>query len=215
MAPKLVTQRQVKFIDFTEEIRKSFAAKQSPKKPRTKLDSWQIATLEKAFDDDSHPSMKAKKRLSSTLGLQIKSIQIWFQNKRAKEKSKREQEETDSESSGNAASEEAGVPARGGATWQGPGEGSSMHALGTNALGHSESFAKTDAMFSSADINCLKMSYDDCYSSISSLFDIGTSSFSEYDSFLSSFGSPIVCMPSDRSESDISIDRSSSMLNTF
>lgn len=207
MAPNLRQKnRQVKFIDFTEEIKKSFSNRDLPKKPRTKLELWQIAALEKAFEDDSHPSLKGKKRLSDALGLQIKSIQIWFQNRRAKEKSKREQDETESESSIHYSSEDEH---KGGfqnqtETQPNPSERREEREPPNNL--------SKDPVFSSTDINHLSMSYDECYSNVCSIFDKSASTYSEYDSFLSSFSSPI-CMPTERpetekSESEISASES-------
>ncbi|KAI5181459.1 hypothetical protein NEOKW01_1640 [Nematocida sp. AWRm80] len=98
MSYNRVKHRSVKFIDFTEEIKRSLNTKGSPKKSRVKLLDWQIKRLEKAYHDDTHPSHKAKTLLSEATGLPLKSIQIWFQNKRAKEKSRKESQETESES---------------------------------------------------------------------------------------------------------------------
>ncbi|KAI5189632.1 hypothetical protein NEMIN01_0585 [Nematocida minor] len=213
MAPRLITRsKQVKFIDFTEEIKKSFAIKESPKKPRTKLESWQILALEKAYEDDSHPSQKAKTRLSSALGLQIKSIQIWFQNKRAKEKSRREQDETDSESLSYSADEASSNRSSASITCTSKNyESYSVNSSYTllpevsrsSISMDSSDVSKISMTYSSSGI-CMKgMAYDECYGSTSSIFDEGNTTIcSEYDSFLSSFSSPIVCMPSyDRKDS--------------
>lgn len=93
MAYKTLKAKAVKFIDSTEEIRRSLKFQNMPKKQRTKLNEWQIKVLEEAFSVDSHPSSKVKNRLAKDLQLALKSVQIWFQNKRAKEKAKHEREE--------------------------------------------------------------------------------------------------------------------------
>lgn len=205
MAPRLITRsKPVRFIDFTDEIKKSFEIRETPKKSRTKLETWQISALEKAYDDDSHPSQKAKTRLSTALGLQIKSIQIWFQNKRAKEKSKKEQSETEGEAPSFSAEDSL--------------QNSSLYSIkpssdSSEVCSINDSFVLSPAQDKAApaprtadhplslydhdESSYFSMTYDECYTSGSSIFDQASAdTCSEYDSFISSFSSPIVCSSS-------------------
>lgn len=218
MAQRLVARsKTVRFIDFTDEIKKSFEVSETPKKSRTKLESWQISVLEKAYEDDSHPSQKAKGRLSAALGIQIKSIQIWFQNKRAKEKSKKEQNEIDSKSIPISAEEiQTSRPAYS--------EQSAIPSVEIGSLNDSFvllatqdkpiSSKKIDLPFTLYDAKAaphLTMSYDECYTSVSSIFNqTSSNACSEYDSFVSSFSSPIICNASFLSKTQDWPDLSSS-----
>ncbi|KAI5173003.1 hypothetical protein NEFER03_1996 [Nematocida sp. LUAm3] len=89
MSSTIATSKQKKFIDFTEEIKRSFVCKINPN-PRTKLLLWQLEKLEEVYKEDTHPSQKTKRTLAEESCLSIKTVQIWFQNKRAKEKSRRD-----------------------------------------------------------------------------------------------------------------------------
>ncbi|ELR17160.1 homeobox domain containing protein [Acanthamoeba castellanii str. Neff] len=44
------------------------------------------ATLEQAFTTDPSPSLAAKRRLAMQLGMTLRQVQMWFQNRRAKAK---------------------------------------------------------------------------------------------------------------------------------
>lgn len=88
----MLKSRTVKFIDSNEEVKRSLRLQNMPKKQRTRLDEWQLHVLEEAFLLDSHPSAKVKHRLATDLRISLKSVQIWFQNKRAKEKAMRERQ---------------------------------------------------------------------------------------------------------------------------
>ncbi|OAG31516.1 hypothetical protein NEIG_00816 [Nematocida sp. ERTm5] len=197
MTPNMIIrQRPVKFIDFTEEIRKSFEEKKTPKKPRVKLDLWQISTLEKAFEDDSHPSQKAKTRLSVSLGITIKSVQIWFQNRRAKEKAKKDVSETESES--NHESIECEVAAAPKVYFHSTKKASTQEKASTGSK-----LSQTASLFDSSEFTELSMKYDASFvdDSISLSIDQSQDSvYSEYDSFLSSFSTPIICMSLDKQE---------------
>jgi len=88
MVVNAIKNRSVKFIDFTDEIKKSIVSPHVLKKSRIKMEPWQVKRLEEAFEEDTHPSCKSKMNMSISLSLPAKSIQIWFQNRRAKEKLK-------------------------------------------------------------------------------------------------------------------------------
>jgi Homeodomain len=97
MVYKTIQQRAVKFIDSTEEIKRSLKLRDLPKKKRTRLNDWQVKKLEEEYLIDSHPSSKVKNRVSKELKLSLKSVQIWFQNKRAKEKARSRDSGTEEE----------------------------------------------------------------------------------------------------------------------
>ncbi|CAD25291.1 homeobox domain [Encephalitozoon cuniculi GB-M1] len=80
----------VKFIDSTEEIIKHLNKSDSSKRSRLKLSGQQIDVLESNFKIDSHPNSATKSLLSNALSIPLKNIQIWFQNRRAKEKTARD-----------------------------------------------------------------------------------------------------------------------------
>lgn len=48
----------------------------------------QIRYLESMFEAESRPELRAKQQLANKLGLQPRQVAIWFQNKRARSKSK-------------------------------------------------------------------------------------------------------------------------------
>ncbi|KAJ9061871.1 hypothetical protein DSO57_1016276 [Entomophthora muscae] len=54
------------------------------RKKRNKPTPVQSKALEKAFQEDNKPSREIKLGLSKELGLSLSSVQIWFQNRRAK-----------------------------------------------------------------------------------------------------------------------------------
>ncbi|KAL1568789.1 homeobox-leucine zipper protein ATHB-12-like [Salvia divinorum] len=66
-----------------EHIKKSF--KNSRKK---RFSDDQIKSLETTFKAEARPELHLKHHLASKLGLQPRQIAIWFQNKRARSKSK-------------------------------------------------------------------------------------------------------------------------------
>jgi hypothetical protein len=53
---------------------------------RKRINQTQLNLLEAAYVDDPMPSRRTKEKLAAQLGLPIKRIQIWFQNRRAKQK---------------------------------------------------------------------------------------------------------------------------------
>ncbi|EHY66905.1 hypothetical protein NERG_00545 [Nematocida ausubeli] len=192
----MTSNRPVKFIDFTEEIMKSFERKAAPKKPRIKLDLWQIKSLEKAFEDDSHPSQKAKTKLSALLGITIKSIQIWFQNKRAKEKTKRDQSETESDSTPFTSEQEVFPPHE---NIPLPAEPEKKVTAQKYEENHFR-LSNAPTPFDMSDISDLTMTYDISQINDSFSFDHQqNTTYSEYDSFLSSFSAPL-CMPEEKPE---------------
>jgi hypothetical protein len=78
--------KKVKFIDSTEEIMKNLNRDRIVKRARLKLSYDQICVLESNFRADTHPSHLTKTFLANKLNIPLKNVQIWFQNRRAKEK---------------------------------------------------------------------------------------------------------------------------------
>lgn len=84
-------KKMVKFIDSTEEIMRNLNKGNMSKRARLKLSGQQIDVLESNFKVDSHPSHLTKSFLANKLCIPLKNIQIWFQNRRAKEKMVRDE----------------------------------------------------------------------------------------------------------------------------
>eukprot|EP01136_Pigoraptor_vietnamica_P019309 Opistho-1_new@66751 len=59
------------------------------KRVRTKISEEQIAALERAFEQTPMPDGQLREQLANQLGLSLRVIQVWFQNRRAKEKKNR------------------------------------------------------------------------------------------------------------------------------
>ena len=63
------------------------------KRPRTTITAKQLETLRKAYNQSSKPSRHVREQLSQDTGLDMRVIQVWFQNRRAKDKRMRKEEE--------------------------------------------------------------------------------------------------------------------------
>lgn len=59
---------------------------QSSKKPRTTISARQLDALRKAYEDCAKPGRQAREKTSYETGLDMRVVQVWFQNRRAKEK---------------------------------------------------------------------------------------------------------------------------------
>ena len=57
-----------------------------PKRPRTTINSLQLELLRRAYETSSKPPRHVREQLSQETGLDMRVVQVWFQNKRAKEK---------------------------------------------------------------------------------------------------------------------------------
>ncbi|CAN4127127.1 unnamed protein product [Withania somnifera] len=55
---------------------------------RRRFNDEQIKSLENMFETESRPELRTKQKLAKRLGLQPRQVAIWFQNKRARSKSK-------------------------------------------------------------------------------------------------------------------------------
>lgn len=58
----------------------------SSSKKRTRASPEQLAILEETFQNNTSPNSKMRELLGEKLGMNERSIQIWFQNRRAKVK---------------------------------------------------------------------------------------------------------------------------------
>ncbi|KAA8525715.1 hypothetical protein F0562_007570 [Nyssa sinensis] len=62
--------------------------KSSKNKKQRRFSDEQIKLLESMFESESRPELQIKQQLANQIGLQPRQIAIWFQNKRARSKSK-------------------------------------------------------------------------------------------------------------------------------
>lgn len=60
----------------------------SMRKNKNRFTDQQIKSLEGTFESDSRPESQTKQQLAVELGLQPRQVAIWFQNKRARSRSK-------------------------------------------------------------------------------------------------------------------------------
>ncbi|KAH7927244.1 hypothetical protein BV22DRAFT_1111180 [Leucogyrophana mollusca] len=58
----------------------------APKKPRHRHSPAQLAALNELFDKNDHPSLDDRSELAEKLGMETKTVNAWFQNKRASTK---------------------------------------------------------------------------------------------------------------------------------
>ncbi|KAL5281297.1 LHX3 family protein [Megaselia abdita] len=59
---------------------------QPNKRPRTTITAKQLETLKTAYNNSPKPARHVREQLSSDTGLDMRVVQVWFQNRRAKEK---------------------------------------------------------------------------------------------------------------------------------
>lgn len=82
--------KAMKFIDSTHEVLKSYNKPKTSKRKRTKLSAEQLSILEDSYRMNHHPSTEIKEAMALQIGIPVKNVQIWFQNRRAKDKSMKE-----------------------------------------------------------------------------------------------------------------------------
>ncbi|KAI7697604.1 hypothetical protein SSS_06816 [Sarcoptes scabiei] len=58
----------------------------SSKRPRTTITAKQLETLKLAYNNSPKPARHIREQLSHDTGLDMRVVQVWFQNRRAKEK---------------------------------------------------------------------------------------------------------------------------------
>jgi len=77
----------VKFVNSTMEIlQDQIKREEAPKKKRTRTTIEQLRILQRAFLTDPMPNSNARVALAKRLGMTARAVQVWFQNRRAKEK---------------------------------------------------------------------------------------------------------------------------------
>lgn len=77
----------MKFVHSTMEILENQMKRDdAPKKKRTRTTTEQLRILQKAFQTDPMPNSSARVTLSKKLGMSSRAVQVWFQNRRAKDK---------------------------------------------------------------------------------------------------------------------------------
>jgi hypothetical protein len=80
-------QLQVKFVNSAVELLDNQMKKDDgPKKKRTRTSPEQLKVLQSAFDADPLPNAVTRMNLAKQLGMNVRAVQIWFQNRRAKGK---------------------------------------------------------------------------------------------------------------------------------
>lgn len=55
---------------------------------RKRFSSQQVKSMESMFNSESRPGSKTKQQIADELGLHPRQVSVWFQNKRARSKSK-------------------------------------------------------------------------------------------------------------------------------
>ncbi|XP_043576428.1 LIM/homeobox protein Lhx3 isoform X4 [Chiloscyllium plagiosum] len=68
------------------EVAKQREAETNAKRPRTTITAKQLETLKNAYNNSPKPARHVREQLSSETGLDMRVVQVWFQNRRAKEK---------------------------------------------------------------------------------------------------------------------------------
>lgn len=58
----------------------------SNKRPRTTITAKQLEALKRAYNESPKPARHVREQLSTETGLDMRVVQVWFQNRRAKEK---------------------------------------------------------------------------------------------------------------------------------
>ena len=57
-----------------------------PHRERTTFTENHLKVLERCFNEIKHPDTSLREKIATQLGLPIKTIQVWFQNRRARER---------------------------------------------------------------------------------------------------------------------------------
>ncbi|TRY89518.1 hypothetical protein DNTS_012015 [Danionella cerebrum] len=68
------------------ETAKQREADSTAKRPRTTITAKQLETLKSAYNSSPKPARHVREQLSTETGLDMRVVQVWFQNRRAKEK---------------------------------------------------------------------------------------------------------------------------------
>ncbi|KAF8665340.1 hypothetical protein AX16_000359 [Volvariella volvacea WC 439] len=62
------------------------SGRDKPKKPRHRHSPSQLAALNELYEKTEHPNLEMRSKLAQRLGMEIKTVNAWFQNKRASSK---------------------------------------------------------------------------------------------------------------------------------
>ena len=82
-----------------------YLADGSQKRPRTTITQKQLEILKAAYTSGPKPSRHMREQLSQQTGLDMRVVQVWFQNRRAKEKRTKKDDDTPLEGGGGDFSE--------------------------------------------------------------------------------------------------------------
>ncbi|KAJ3276484.1 hypothetical protein HK104_003665, partial [Borealophlyctis nickersoniae] len=78
----------MRFVNATlESVKQQILKEEStPKKKRVRTSNEQLEILQRTFAEDPMPSSAVRNRIAEDLGMSARSVQVWFQNRRAKVK---------------------------------------------------------------------------------------------------------------------------------
>ncbi|KAM3174265.1 hypothetical protein ACTXT7_010884 [Hymenolepis weldensis] len=82
----LADRRLMCKADFTMIKAQEVELENVNKRPRTTINAKQLEALKKAYAEGAKPSRHVREQLSAETGLDMRVVQVWFQNRRAKEK---------------------------------------------------------------------------------------------------------------------------------
>ncbi|KMV66300.1 homeodomain-containing protein [Encephalitozoon cuniculi EcunIII-L] len=78
---------EYKLVDSEKDIERSYEPRRKPKRSRIQLHDWQSMLLEHSFRMNPYPDRIEKYNLFLKTKIPMKNVKIWFQNRRAREKS--------------------------------------------------------------------------------------------------------------------------------
>ena len=61
-----------------------YALDDASKRPRTTITAKQLEALKRAYNESPKPARHVREQLSAETGLDMRVVQVWFQNRRAK-----------------------------------------------------------------------------------------------------------------------------------
>ncbi|XP_074654797.1 LIM/homeobox protein Lhx3-like [Tubulanus polymorphus] len=72
--------------DYESAKAREFDIDNANKRPRTTITAKQLEALKRAYNESPKPARHVREQLSAETGLDMRVVQVWFQNRRAKEK---------------------------------------------------------------------------------------------------------------------------------
>ncbi|KAJ2918354.1 hypothetical protein MD484_g2063, partial [Candolleomyces efflorescens] len=81
------------------------------KKPRHRHSPEQLAALNSLFDRNEHPPLEARAALAERLGMETKTVNAWFQNKRASSKKRTRNQAANDQSGSHSNTQPVSIPA--------------------------------------------------------------------------------------------------------